>query len=130
MRNFILTILTVFILTSCTTFKYPVKDAKGDPLHYIQISTNYGNMVVMLYNETPKHRNNMLALAGIHYYDSTMFFRVIKDFMMQGGSCDTRHAMPNVGLGNCDSIYKVAAEILPGLYHKKGVLAGAGENNQ
>jgi peptidyl-prolyl cis-trans isomerase B (cyclophilin B) len=86
-------------------------------------------MIFKLYNETPQHRNNMLALARAHYYDSTMFFRVIKDFMMQGGSCDTRGALPGVALGNCDSNYTVPAEILPTLFHKKGTLCAARDNN-
>ena len=85
-------------LFGCKSFKYPTKDEQGQPLHYIQISTNYGNMVVKLYNETPKHRDNMMALAKKHYYDSTMFFRVIQGFMMQGGSCDTRNAPSGVAI--------------------------------
>ncbi len=116
-------------LFGCKSFKYPTKDLKGERLHYIQISTNYGNMIVKLYNETPKHRDNMLALAKIHYYDNTLFFRVIKNFMMQGGSCDTRNALPGIALGNCDSNYTVPAEILPGIYHKKGTLCAARDNN-
>ncbi|MCX6189483.1 MAG: peptidylprolyl isomerase [Bacteroidetes bacterium] len=117
------------ILFGCKSFKYPTKDVNGQALHYIQISTNYGNMVVKLYNETPKHRDNMMALAKIHYYDNTLFFRVIKDFMMQGGSCDTRNALPGISLGNCDSSYTVPAEILPSIYHKKGALCAARDNN-
>jgi cyclophilin family peptidyl-prolyl cis-trans isomerase len=129
MSKYILTITVLLILSGCKSFKYPMKDAKGNDLHYIQINTNYGNMVVKLYNETPKHRDNMLALARIHYYDSTMFFRVIKDFMMQGGACDTRHAKPMTALGECDSNYKIPAEILPGIYHKKGTICAARDNN-
>ncbi len=116
-------------LFGCKSFKYPTKDEQGQPLHYIQISTNYGNMVVKLYNETPKHRDNMMALAKKHYYDSTMFFRVIQGFMMQGGSCDTRNAPSGVALGNCDSTYTVPAEIMPSLYHKKGTICAARDNN-
>ncbi len=119
----------IFLFFSCKSFKYPTKDAQGQALHYLRISTNYGNMVVQLYNETPKHRDNMMALAKIHYYDSTLFFRVIKNFMMQGGSCDTRNAQPGIPLGNCDSNYTVPAEIMPSLYHKKGTLCAARDNN-
>ena len=120
---------TIIFLFGCKSFKYPVKDEKGEKLRYIQITTNYGKMIVKLYNETPKHRDNMLALAKIHYYDSTMFFRVIKSFMMQGGACDTRNALPGKALGECDSNYTVAAEILPGLFHKKGTLCAARDGN-
>ncbi len=131
MKNTILlgTLFMALVIGGCHSFKYPVQDAKGEKLHYIEIKTTYGNMVVKLYNETPKHRDNMLALAKAHYYDSTMFFRVIKDFMMQGGSCDSRNAAPNIMLGNCDSNYTVPAEIIPGIYHKKGAICAARDNN-
>jgi cyclophilin family peptidyl-prolyl cis-trans isomerase len=128
-RSLLFISIIAITLAGCKSFKYPTKDVKGQSLHYIQISTNYGNMVVKLYNETPKHRDNMLALAKMHYYDSTMFFRVIKDFMMQGGSCDTRNAQAGIPLGNCDSNYKVPAEIIPGIYHRKGTLCAARDNN-
>ncbi len=120
--------LFVFLF-GCKSFKYPTKDEKGEKLHYIQVYTNYGTMVVKLYNETPKHRDNMLSLAKAHYYDSMLFFRVIKDFMMQGGSCDTKNAPPGKALGNCDSTYTVPAEILPTIFHKKGTICAARDNN-
>ncbi len=118
-----------FFMWGCKSFKYPVKDEKGVAIRYIQISTTYGNMVVRLYNETPKHRDNMLSLAKAHYYDSMVFHRVIREFMMQGGSCDARNPAPNIPLGNCDSNYTVPAEIMPGIYHKKGTLCAARNNN-
>jgi cyclophilin family peptidyl-prolyl cis-trans isomerase len=120
---------SIFFLFGCKAFKYPVQDAKGEKLHYIQITTNYGKMIVKLYNETPKHRDNMMALAKAHYYDSTMFFRVIKDFMMQGGACDTRHAVSGKALGECDTNYTVPAEFNPALFHKKGTICAARDNN-
>ena len=51
----------------------------------VRISTNYGDIVVRLYDETPEHRDNFLKLAREGYYDTTLFHRVIKDFMIQGG---------------------------------------------
>ncbi len=128
-KSFLILSAALLFLFACKSFKYPTKDDKGQALHYIQITTHYGKMIIKLYNETPKHRDNMLALAKAHYYDSTMFFRVIRDFMMQGGACDTRHALPGTALGSCDSNYTVPAEILPGLFHKKGTLCAARDNN-
>jgi cyclophilin family peptidyl-prolyl cis-trans isomerase len=128
-KSLLLISMLTLVFLGCKSFKYPVKDSKGEAIHYIQISTTYGNMVVRLYNETPKHRDNIMALAKAHYYDSLVFHRVIKDFMMQGGSCDARNAAPNIALGNCDSGYTVPAEILPNFFHKKGTLCAARTNN-
>lgn len=129
MRILFSLIAAFLFLSSCSTFKYAKKDPTGKKLHYIEITTDYGKMVVQLFNETPKHRDNMLALAKIKYYDGTMFFRVIKDFMMQGGACDTRDPRPDIALGECDSNYTVPAEFREGIYHRKGALCQARDDN-
>ena len=86
-------------------------------------------MKVMLYNETPQHRDNILKLVNQHFYDSTLFHRVIKDFMIQGGDPESKHATEGAMLGNGDVGYTVPAEFHPELIHKKGVLAAARDNN-
>lgn len=92
---------------------------------YVLIATDYGDMVVKLYNETPLHRDNFTKLVKEGFYDSLLFHRVIKNFMIQGGDPDSRHAKEGVLLGNGGLNYTVPAEFKSGLYHKKGALAAA-----
>jgi len=86
------------------------------------IETNFGNMVVKLYNDTPKHRDNFIRLAKAGHYDGTLFYRVIENFMIQGGSSDSRGAMAGRAIGYGKPIV-IDAEIKPEHYHKKGALA-------
>jgi len=98
--------------------------------HTLEITTDYGVIKVMLYNETPQHRDNILKLANKHFYDSTLFHRVIKDFMIQGGDPQSRHATAGQMLGEGDVGYTIPAEFAPNLYHKKGVIAAARDQNR
>ena len=91
----------------------------------VLISTSFGNMVVELYNETPQHRDNFVKLVRERFYDGTLFHRIIPNFMIQGGDPDSRGAAPNVQLGNGGPGYTIPAELVDGLFHKKGVLAAA-----
>lgn len=86
------------------------------------IETNLGNMKIKLYNDTPIHRDNFIRLAKAGHYDGTLFYRVIKNFMIQGGSSDSRNAIAGqfIGFGKPMTI---EAEIKPEHYHKKGALA-------
>ncbi|MEO6168822.1 MAG: peptidylprolyl isomerase [Chitinophagales bacterium] len=97
--------------------------------HTIEITTEYGVIKLMLYNETPEHRDNMLKLANEHFYDSTLFHRVIQGFMIQGGDPDSKHAAAGAMLGSGDVGYTIPAEFRPELIHKKGALAAARNNN-
>ena len=65
----------------------------------VLIETNLGNMKVKLYNDTPKHRDNFIRLAREGHYDGTLFYRVIKDFVIQGGSSDSRGAIAGQSIG-------------------------------
>lgn len=91
----------------------------------VKITTPYGEMVAVLYNETPRHRDNFLMLADSGFYDSTLFHRVMNNFMIQGGDPDSKGAPIGVTLGNGGPGYTLPAEIIPGFIHKKGVLAAA-----
>ncbi len=91
----------------------------------VLIKTDFGEMKVALYNETPKHRDNFLKLAKTGYFDGQLFHRVIRNFMIQGGDPDTRTAQPGQKLGNGGPGYELENEINPKLLHKKGALAAA-----
>ncbi|MCC6839010.1 MAG: peptidylprolyl isomerase [Flavobacteriales bacterium] len=98
--------------------------------HLVEINTTAGRMVVELFNETPLHRDNFLKLAKEHYYDSTLFHRVISGFMIQGGDPDSRNAEDRtMPLGNGGPDYTVPAEFRAGLFHRKGALAAARESD-
>ncbi len=91
----------------------------------VNIHTSFGDIVVKLYDETPQHRDNFLKLAKEGFYDGTLFHRVIKDFMIQGGDPDSKTAKPGQMLGSGDAGYTIPAEIKPGLFHKRGALSAA-----
>ena len=84
-----------------------------------------GDIVVRLYDETPLHRDNFLKLAKKGYYDGTLFHRVIKDFMVQGGDPDSKGAPAGKMLGAGGPGYTLEAEIKDNLFHKRGALAAA-----
>ncbi len=91
----------------------------------ILIETAFGSLKVKLFNETPLHRDNFIKLIQQHYYDSLLFHRIIQGFMIQGGDPDSKHADATKLLGDGDLKYKIPAEILPTLCHKKGMLCAA-----
>lgn len=96
------------------------------------METSEGNIRIKLYDETPQHRDNFLRLVEAHYYDSLLFHRVIKNFMIQGGNRNTRQAEFTPQFADlCDSLdYTIEAEFrLPKLYHKRGALAAAREGD-
>jgi cyclophilin family peptidyl-prolyl cis-trans isomerase len=100
------------------------------PKHkYVRITTDLGECIVMLYNETPLHSANFLKLSKAHFYDGTLFHRVIKNFMIQGGDPDSRHAKPGATLGEGDVGYTIPAEFRDSLFHQKGALAAARDDN-
>lgn len=103
-----------------------VQSAEPDKWDYlVTIRTNYGEMQVVLFDETPKHKANFLKLIEQGFYDSLLFHRVIKEFMIQGGDPNSRNAEPGTSLGTGGPGYTIPAEIRSSLFHKKGVLAAA-----
>ena len=89
-----------------------------------------GDIVVRLYDETPIHRDNFVKLAKEGYYDGTLFHRVIKDFMIQGGDPDSKGAPAGKMLGMGGPDYTLEAEIKDGLIHKRGALAAARQGDE
>lgn len=97
----------------------------------IIIKTTLGDITVRLYDETPQHRDNFLKLASEGYYNGTLFHRVIKGFMVQGGDPDSKGAAPGQSLGTGGPSYTIPAEfVYPQLFHKKGALAAARQSDQ
>lgn len=116
----------LLILTTVTAF------AGGPKNQYVRIKTTYGDCIIRLYNETPQHRDNFIKLAKKGFYNGTLFHRVIQNFMIQGGdpdSKDPKKATPGAELGNGDVGYTVPAEFRDSLFHKRGVLAAARDDN-
>ena len=96
----------------------------------VLIKTTEGDIKVRLYDETPQHRDNFLKLAKEGYFDGTLFHRVIKDFMIQGGDPDSKGAPSDRMLGMGGPDYTLPAEILPQLVHKRGALAAARQGDE
>lgn len=122
-KLFALLFLTFFSILSFSQkeIKIKKKDRKKD----IELVTNYGNIVLRLYDSTPLHRDNFIRLVKTGYYDSVLFHRVINHFMIQSGDPDSKHAEPGQPLGNGGPKYIVPAEFRESIFHKKGVLAAA-----
>ena len=92
----------------------------------VVFETTLGNIVVKLYNETPKHRDYFLKVVSDSVYNGVLFHRVIKDFMIQTGDPSSKTAEAGQQLGSGDLGYTVEAEfVYPQYFHKKGALAAA-----
>lgn len=115
--SFIVAAILVAFISSCAQKK------SND--YVVTIKTRFGDMVAILYDETPKHKENFIKLAKEHYFDSLLFHRVISGFMIQGGDPDSRNAAPGQPLGSGGPGYTIAAEFNPKLFHEKGALSAA-----
>lgn len=91
----------------------------------VQIETEFGNIKIKLYDETPLHRDNFVKLIKDGIYTDLLFHRVIQGFMIQGGDPDSKNAEPGKMLGSGDLGYTIPAEINPKFFHRRGVLAAA-----
>ena len=126
--NKILLICLAFIaLTACSagSKKQTNHHMENEKRTLVKLETTMGNITVALYNETPKHRDNFIKLVKEGVYDSTLFHRVIKQFMIQAGDPDSKNASDTAMLGSGDVGYTIPAEFNPKFFHKKGVLAAA-----
>ena len=91
----------------------------------VLISTSLGDITIALYDETPKHKENFIKLVKEEYYNGVLFHRIIKNFMIQTGDPDSKGAPAGKALGMGGPDYKVPAEFVPSLYHKRGAVAAA-----
>ena len=126
-------LLYLFILisfASCSVFKSSSsKTTVIKPPYFLKIETDSGAMVVKLSEKTPQTTANFLKLVKEHFYDGLLFHRVIKGFMIQGGDPDSKNAAPGKVLGEGGLKYTVPAEFDSSLFHKKGAVAMAREND-
>jgi len=119
-RSFsIITAIIIPVLFSCHL------KSQDNSNRYVKIECSYGDIIIMLYNETPLHRDNMIKLANEGFYSNQLFHRVITDFMIQGGDPHSVGAARGQRLGTGGPGYTIPAEIHGGLFHKKGALAAA-----
>lgn len=117
-------LFTLCLLLAATTLL-----ARPPKNQYVRIKTTYGQVIIRLYNETPKHRDNFIKLTKQGFYNGTLFHRVIQNFMIQGGDPDSKGAKPGQELGDGGPKYTVPAEFRDSLFHKRGVLAAARDDN-
>ena len=97
----------------------------------VLIKTTAGDITIKLYNETPGHRDNFIKLVEEHFYDSILFHRVIKDFMVQAGDPESKNADKGVQLGAGGPGYTIPAEfVYPKYFHKRGALSAARQADQ
>ena len=95
----------------------------------VTMVTDCGTMKLLLHDQTPKHKDNFIKLVNDKFYDGLLFHRVIQQFMVQGGDPKSKQAEPGQTLGGGDIGYKIPAEFVPTLFHKKGALAAARDGN-
>lgn len=121
MNRRILTLMIAVLLGSLTSVAQ-ISTAE------VLLETTEGNIRIALYDETPVHRDNFLKLTKMHVYDSLLFHRVIKDFMIQSGDTNSKNAKPGQQLGTGDFDYTVEPEFrLPQIFHRRGCVAMARE---
>lgn len=129
MKKYLALLLCVLLLGSLTACKRHTKiDSTKDTM--IRMETTAGVIVLKLYKDTPKHRDNFIKIMDEGLIEGTLFHRVVKDFMIQGGDPESKDAPQGKMLGSGGPRYKVPAEILfPKYFHKKGALAAARESD-
>ena len=118
---------TFFLFTASALFSQTTgnENINSKKNIYALIETSFGNMKVLLYEDTPLHRENFIKLVKNGFYDGLLFHRVINGFMIQGGDPSSRNAAPGTMLGNGTPGYTIPAEFNPKHFHKKGAFAAA-----
>jgi peptidylprolyl isomerase len=126
--KYLFILLIAFSIVSCKTNdkqKTKKEEPSDNPKNAFVIHTSFGDMKGRLYDETPLHRDNFIKLVNEGFYDSLLFHRVIKNFMIQGGDPDSKNAPAGKQLGNGGPGYTIPAEFNPKFIHKKGALSAA-----
>ena len=118
MKKIFLILLVMIAIAGCQNKK------ETDETVYVRLETTHGDITLMLYDETPLHRNNFVELVKSGFYDDILFHRIIDGFMIQTGNPQTRGTYIE-GADLSKYRYTIPAEIVPGLFHKKGAVAAA-----
>jgi peptidyl-prolyl cis-trans isomerase B (cyclophilin B) len=139
-KNIIFTALIFAVFCSCglstansnkdESAETKTTEKKQEERRKVLVSTPYGDMTLELFNETPLHRDNFIKLVEDGFYNGTLFHRVIKDFMIQGGDPHSIDAAPGERLGVGGPGYTIPAEFVQGKFHQKGALAAARQGDQ
>ncbi len=111
MRNLLLSILFLSLVLPCFAQTF-----------HVLVKTNFGNMKVVLYDDTPGHRDEFLRLVGEKHFDGTLFYRSVKNFVIQGGSSDSRNAPAGKHIGYGEEAVNIDSEFSKERFHKKGAV--------
>jgi len=128
LRVFSVCLFAGFALVACNPVVFEnvrKKDLKKD----VVFETQHGVIVFRLSDETPLHRNNFIQFVNQHFYDSLLFHRVINHFIIQTGDPDSKLAKTGAPLGEADLPYTIPAEFNRKLFHKRGALNAARDDN-
>jgi cyclophilin family peptidyl-prolyl cis-trans isomerase len=126
MKHISILLFTLIFLTTCSSTTQPI----NTPRTLVELSSSFGKIKILLYEETKLHKENFLKLVSNGTYDDLLFHRLIKGFMIQGGDPTSKNAPSSVVLGNGDLGYTLPAEIFPQFYHKRGALAAARQGDE
>jgi cyclophilin family peptidyl-prolyl cis-trans isomerase len=121
--------LAILIMAAATMVLAQTKKSDAKMVKFV-IHTDFGDMKGVLYNDTPKHRDNFVKLAKQGYFDGLLFHRVIQGFMIQGGDPNSKNAKPGQMLGAGGPGWTVPAEFNKNLIHKKGALSAARQGDE
>ena len=114
----------------CILIARPVPAQRAKKKDYlVTLSTDAGSLRFILFDQAPQHKANFIKLAKDKFYDGLLFHRIIEAFMIQGGDPNSRQAASGVALGSGSPGYRVPAEFHPDLFHRKGAVAAARDNN-
>ncbi len=117
--------LSLLIMFAVIAFVPTQVEVDNPPMTKIKLTTNYGDIVLQLYNDTPLHRDNFIKIVQDGILDSLLFHRVIDQFIIQAGDTDSKKASAEDTIGSGDLGYTIPAEITPTRFHKKGALTAA-----
>ncbi|MBP9979100.1 MAG: peptidylprolyl isomerase [Bacteroidales bacterium] len=120
--NYIILVISTLLLSSASGYS-------SQRYFHIRMNTNKGEIILLLYNQTPLHRDNFVKLSKEGYFNGVLFHRVINDFMIQSGDPDSREREPGKLYGDGGPDKGIPAEFVPELFHKRGSLAAAREGD-
>jgi cyclophilin family peptidyl-prolyl cis-trans isomerase len=122
MKRSLIVLISAILLTGC-------QGNNQEKTSHVKLTTKHGDIILKLYNETPLHRDNFLLLVKEGFYNNILFHRIIQNFMIQTGNPQTRGSYIE-GADVSKYRYTIPAEIVPGLFHKKGAVAAARTGEQ